>query len=52
MDFHLNTPITEMSEQAINTILYGSNETIKVKKEYLGVTSTYYTITLKALINY
>lgn len=39
--FDLDTPIKEFSEEAINTILYGSNEMFKVKHEGLGVTNTY-----------
>ena len=39
--FDLNTPIEDISEQAINVILYGSNEVFRVKNDYLGVTSTY-----------
>ncbi len=39
--FTINTPISEISEQAINVILYGSDEVFKVKNDYLGVTSTY-----------
>ena len=39
--FDLNTPITEIPEQAINVILYGSDEVIRVKNDYLGVTSSF-----------
>ena len=39
--FDLNTPITEISEHAINVILNGSDEVFRVKNEYLGVSSTY-----------
>ncbi|MBC8315777.1 MAG: excinuclease ABC subunit UvrA, partial [Bacteroidetes bacterium] len=39
--FTVNTPISEIPEQAINVILYGSDEVFKVKNDYLGVTSTY-----------
>lgn len=39
--FDLNTPIAELPEQAINLILYGSDEVFKVKNDYLGVTSSY-----------
>ena len=39
--FTLTTPIKDISDDAFSTILYGSNEVIKVKNEYLGVTSTY-----------
>jgi excinuclease ABC subunit A len=39
--FDLNTPIADISDQAINVILYGSNEVFRVKNDFLGVTSTY-----------
>jgi len=39
--FTLNTPIEEIPEQAIQIILYGSDEIFKVKNDYLGITSTY-----------
>ena len=39
--FGLNSPITEISDKALNLILYGSDEVFNVKNEYLGVTSSY-----------
>ncbi|MBK7212711.1 MAG: excinuclease ABC subunit UvrA [Bacteroidales bacterium] len=39
--FTLDTPLGEVPEEAIHTILHGSDEVIKVAHEYLGVTSTY-----------
>ena len=39
--FDMNTPISEIPEEAINVILYGSNEVFRVKNDYLGITSTY-----------
>jgi len=39
--FDLNSPIIDIPEQAINTILYGSDEIIRVKNDYLGITSSY-----------
>ncbi len=39
--FDLNTPIRDIPEQAVNTILYGSDEVIRVKNDYLGITSSY-----------
>ncbi len=39
--FNLDTPIEEMQEKAVNTILYGSDEVLKIKNEVLGVTSSY-----------
>ncbi len=39
--FDLNTPISDIPEQAVNIILYGSDEVIRVKNDYLGITSSY-----------
>ena len=39
--FTLDTAIEEIPEQAIQTILYGSDELYKIKNEYLGVSSSY-----------
>ncbi|NVO20660.1 MAG: excinuclease ABC subunit UvrA [Bacteroidetes bacterium] len=39
--FNLDTPLEEVPEDAIQTILHGSDEVIKVAHDYLGVTSTY-----------
>jgi len=49
--FDLNTPIINIPEEAITTILYGSNETFHVKKEYLGITSTY-SINFEGVVNF
>lgn len=49
--FDLNTPIEDISDEAINTILYGSNESFQVKKEYLGVNSTY-SLNFEGIINF
>ncbi len=49
--FDLNTPLKEIPEEAIDTILHGSNETIEVKKEYLGITSSY-SLSFEGVINY
>jgi excinuclease ABC subunit A len=49
--FDLNTPIKDIPEEAITTILYGSEETVHVKKEYLGVTSSY-ALSFEGLINF
>lgn len=49
--FDLNTPLSDIPEEAINTILNGSNETIEVKKEYLGITSSY-SLSFEGVINY
>jgi len=39
--FTLDTPINEIPEDGLTTILYGSDEIIHVKNDYLGVTSSY-----------
>jgi excinuclease ABC subunit A len=39
--FDLNMPISEISDNAINVILNGSDEAFRVKNEYLGVSSSY-----------
>lgn len=49
--FDLDTPIRDIPEEAITTILYGSEETVHVKKEYLGVTSSY-ALSFEGLINF
>jgi len=49
--FDLNTPLKDIPDQAIETILHGSNETIEVKKEYLGITSSY-SLSFEGVINY
>ncbi len=49
--FDLDTPIKDLSDEAIHTILYGSNESFQVKKEYLGITSTY-TLNFEGVINF
>jgi len=49
--FNMSTPISDIPAEAIKTILYGSNETFIVKKEYLGITSKY-TISFDGIIKY
>ncbi|MHC1707040.1 MAG: excinuclease ABC subunit UvrA [Bacteroidales bacterium] len=49
--FDLDTPVEQLNDQAVNTILYGSDELIKVKQESMGVTSTY-TLTFEGIVNF
>ncbi len=49
--FDLDTPVGEWSEEAINTLLYGSDEVFKVKHESLGVTGTY-ALNFEGIINF
>ncbi len=50
-EFTLETPLSELSEKAINIILYGSDELFAVKNEYLGVTSPY-KMNFEGIINF
>lgn len=49
--FALDTPIRDISEKAVNTILYGSDEMFRVKNEYLGISSTY-SLTFDGIVNF
>jgi excinuclease ABC subunit A len=49
--FDLNTPIASISEEAITTILYGSDENYTIKREYLGITSTY-SLNFEGVVNF
>ena len=49
--FDLSTPLKEVPEEAIDVILYGSNQSFDVKKEYLGVMTTY-TLNFEGIINF
>ncbi|MFA4851367.1 MAG: excinuclease ABC subunit UvrA [Bacteroidales bacterium] len=40
-EFTLDTPIEEISDHALNIILYGSDEVFKVKADNYGVSATY-----------
>ncbi len=37
-DFTLDTPVKDLSQEAMNVILYGTDEVIHVKNSYLGIT--------------
>lgn len=49
--FDLNTPLKDISESGMNTILQGSEESFEVKKEYLGITRTY-SLSFEGVIKY
>ena len=49
--FTMKTPIKDIPEEAINAILNGTNETVEIKKEFLGITSTY-RLQFEGVINY
>ncbi|MEI6576217.1 MAG: excinuclease ABC subunit UvrA [Bacteroidota bacterium] len=49
--FTLDTEIGEFSEDAINTILYGSDEMLKIRNDTLGVT-THYSMSFEGIVNF
>lgn len=49
--FTLDTPVEDLPENALNAILYGSEEVLKVKNEYVGVTSSY-SLNFEGIINF
>ncbi len=49
--FTLDTPIRDISKEGMATLLYGSNEVIQVKNEYLGVTNSY-ALNFEGIINF
>nr|MCR5038840.1 excinuclease ABC subunit UvrA [Bacteroidales bacterium] len=49
--FTLDTPMKDFSDEALDVILYGTNETFDVKHEALGVTSTL-KINFEGIINF
>lgn len=49
--FKLDTPIKNIPEQAINVILFGTEEVLHVKNEYLGV-STSYSLNFEGIANF
>ena len=50
-DFTLDTPIKNIPEEAINKILYGSEESFKLQNTPLGSTSNYF-LSFDGIVNY
>ena len=49
-DFTLKTPIADISEEALNVILYGSNEVFKVKAANSNASS--YSLSFEGIVNF
>ena len=49
--YTLDTPMKDITEEALDVILYGTNETFEVKRETLGITSTV-KINFEGIINF
>ena len=50
--FTLSTPIGEIPDEAINVILYGSDEVISVSREYQPGSSHSYSLTFEGIVNF
>lgn len=50
-DFTLDTPLEEISEEAINTILFGSDEIFKIK-QYEDSSATSYSVAFEGIANF
>ncbi len=50
-DFSLKTPVSDIPENALNVVLYGSGETFRLQGNYPGISSNYL-INWEGLVNY
>lgn len=50
-EFTLDTPLSDIPEDALNTVLYGSDEVFNVKNEYIGITSSY-ALNFEGIVNF
>jgi excinuclease ABC subunit A len=51
-DFKLDTQVSEISDDALNVILYGSNEVFKVKESAYGNNETGYSLSFEGIVNF
>ncbi len=51
LKFSLDDPIQKLPQEALDVILYGSDDVIKLDHEYMGVTSTY-SLEFNGIINF
>ena len=49
--FTLDTPMKDISDEALDVILYGTHETFEVKREYIGINAVY-KINFEGIINF
>lgn len=50
--FNLNTPIDDISDEALNVILYGSDEVFQVSREYRAGDTHRYSLAFEGIINF
>ena len=51
-NFNLSMPIDEIPEDAMNVILYGSDDVLNLHTDYSGVTSQSHSITYEGIVNF
>ncbi|MFO7723424.1 MAG: excinuclease ABC subunit UvrA, partial [Bacteroidales bacterium] len=49
--FNLDSTVADLSEEALGALLYGTNEVLQIKNDYLGVTSSY-TVSFDGIVNF
>jgi excinuclease ABC subunit A len=49
--FTLDTPVEDIPEDAMNTILFGSDEVFNVRNDYIGITSSY-SVSFEGIVNF
>jgi excinuclease ABC subunit A len=49
--FNLDSTVADLSEEAMGALLYGTNEVLQIKNDYLGVTSSY-TVSFDGIVNF
>lgn len=49
--FNLDTPIKDISDDGINIIFYGTQDSVEIKNDYLGITNTY-KLNFEGIINF
>jgi excinuclease ABC subunit A len=49
--FTLDTPVSDIPDEALNKVLYGSDEVLKLSNTPLGMTSNYF-LTFEGVVNY
>jgi excinuclease ABC subunit A len=49
--FTLDSAVEDLAEEALGALLYGTNEVLQIKNDYLGITSTY-TVSFDGIVNF
>ncbi len=49
--FTLDSTVGELTDEALGALLYGTNEVLQIKNDYLGITSSY-TVSFDGIVNF